>query len=157
VVSSQDQASGDTPGDAGGARRIVVGVDGSDESLVALEWAAGQAELTACSLAIVATWQWPTSLGWAPMSTGIDPVAQAKTVLEPILESVRARHPKVTASLRILEGHPAPLLVEESNGAELLVVGRRGHGEFVGMLIGSTSEYCVSHSSCPVVVCRGSN
>ena len=50
--------------------------------------------------------------------------------------------------------HPAPVLVEASKGADLLVVGSRGHGEFVGMLIGSVSEYCVTNAHCPVLVHR---
>jgi nucleotide-binding universal stress UspA family protein len=54
----------------------------------------------------------------------------------------------------IEEGHPAPLLVEASRGAALLVVGSRGHGEFAGMLLGSVSEHCVSNAHSPVVVVR---
>jgi nucleotide-binding universal stress UspA family protein len=56
--------------------------------------------------------------------------------------------------IRVIDGHPAPVLVEASKGAELLVVGSRGHGEFVGMLIGSVSEYCAAHAHCPVLVHR---
>jgi nucleotide-binding universal stress UspA family protein len=52
----------------------------------------------------------------------------------------------------IEEGHPALVLVGEARYADLLVVGNRGHGEFAGMLLGSVSEYCVTHASCPVVV-----
>ena len=55
---------------------------------------------------------------------------------------------------RLINGHPAPVLVEASKGADLLVVGSRGHGEFVGMLIGSVSEYCVTNAHCPVLVHR---
>jgi nucleotide-binding universal stress UspA family protein len=147
------QILGESKADAGDAPRIVVGFDGSDESLSALEWAARQAELTGGALEIVAAWEWPTSLGWAPMP-GYDPVAETKKLLEPMLESLRHARPKVAVSWKVVEGHPAPVLVGESHGAELLVVGRRGHGEFVGMLIGSTSEYCVANAACPVVVFR---
>ena len=55
---------------------------------------------------------------------------------------------------RQVQGHPAPLLVEASKGADLLVVGSRGHGEFVGMLIGSVSEYCATNARCPVLIHR---
>ena len=55
---------------------------------------------------------------------------------------------------RVVNGHPAPILVEASKGADLLVVGSRGHGEFVGMLIGSVSEYCATNAHCPVLVHR---
>ena len=52
-------------------------------------------------------------------------------------------------------GTQRPRLVEAAKGADLLVVGSRGHGEFVGMLLGSVSEYCVSNAECPVLVHRG--
>jgi nucleotide-binding universal stress UspA family protein len=52
-------------------------------------------------------------------------------------------------------GHPAPVLIEESQHADLLVVGHRGHGAFTGMLVGSVSLHCVSNAACPVVVVRG--
>jgi nucleotide-binding universal stress UspA family protein len=67
---------------------------------------------------------------------------------------VRAAHPGLTIEETVAEGHAAPVLVEASKGADLLVVGSRGHGEFVGMLIGSVSEYCAGHAACPVLVHR---
>lgn len=68
---------------------------------------------------------------------------------------LRAKHPGVKIESRVVEGHPAPVLVEASKGADLLVVGSRGHGEFAGMLLGSVSEHCVSNAPCPVLVLRG--
>ncbi len=62
--------------------------------------------------------------------------------------------PTIEITARVLRGHPAPLLVEESKGADVLVVGSRGHGEFVGMVIGSVSEYCATNAHCPVLVHR---
>ena len=55
---------------------------------------------------------------------------------------------------RIVKGHPSPVLIEPSRGADLLVVGSRGHEEFVGMLLGSVSDHCVSNATCPVLVVR---
>ncbi|MEO8888523.1 MAG: universal stress protein [Jatrophihabitantaceae bacterium] len=49
-------------------------------------------------------------------------------------------------------GHPAQVLVEASVGADMLVVSSRGHGGFVGLLLGSVSAYCAEHAQCPVVV-----
>ncbi len=60
----------------------------------------------------------------------------------------------VVLHLTVTEGHPASVLTEAAQGAELLVVGSRGHGAFAGMLLGSVSEYCAAHSPCPVVVVR---
>ena len=53
---------------------------------------------------------------------------------------------------RLVEGHPAGILIEASAQADLLVVGSRGHGGFVGALLGSVSHRCVAHALCPVVV-----
>jgi nucleotide-binding universal stress UspA family protein len=52
-------------------------------------------------------------------------------------------------------GHPAQVLIDQSEEAGLLVVGSRGHGAFTGMMLGSVSLYCVTHAHCPVVVVRG--
>jgi nucleotide-binding universal stress UspA family protein len=52
----------------------------------------------------------------------------------------------------VVEGHPAETLLHAATGAELLVVGSRGHGTFAGILLGSVSHYCVQHAPCPVVV-----
>jgi nucleotide-binding universal stress UspA family protein len=142
--------SNDEPG-----RRIVVGTDGSPSSLDALAWAARQAAQTGSTLEVITTWQWPASYGWAvPVPDDYDPEEEVRDTLESILARVRAQHPGVTIDARVVNGHPAPVLVEASKGADLLVVGSRGHGEFVGMVIGSVSEYCAAHAHCPVVVHR---
>jgi nucleotide-binding universal stress UspA family protein len=56
----------------------------------------------------------------------------------------------------VMEGHPAGVLLGASVGAELLVAGNRGHGGFVEALLGSVSQHCVQHATCPVVVIRDS-
>jgi nucleotide-binding universal stress UspA family protein len=134
--------------------RIVVGIDGSPASYCALEWAINQAELTNASLEIVSAWEWPTSFGWSLIPEGYDPEKDLQKMIDPMLATLRASHPTVVMEVKIVEGHPAPVLIHESKGAELLVVGSRGHGEFIGMLIGSTSEHCVANAACPVVVFR---
>jgi nucleotide-binding universal stress UspA family protein len=137
------------------AGRIVVGIDGSAPSLGALEWAARQAELTNSTLRIVGTWDWPTSFGWAvPIPDGFDPEQNVEKALEQAEGDIRLNHPTIEITTSALQGHPAPILVEESKGADLLVVGSRGHGEFVGMLIGSVSEFCTTNAHCPVLVHR---
>ncbi|HXP33006.1 MAG TPA: universal stress protein [Acidimicrobiales bacterium] len=140
---------------APGTGRIVVGIDGSPSSLDALAWAARQAHLTASSLEIVMSWEWPSSLGWAvPVPDNFDPEEDVRSALEAAVAGVRADYPDMSIDPRVVSGHPAPILVEASKGADLLVVGSRGHGEFVGMLIGSVSEYCATNAHCPVLVHR---
>ncbi len=137
--------------------RIVVGYDGSQSSADALAWAVRQAVLTGSTLVILMTWEWPNSYGWAvPIPDDFDPEADVRTVLDAAVAEIRAEHPDLSVESELVSGHPAPALVEASKGADLLVVGSRGHGEFVGMLVGSVSEYCVTNAHCPVLVHRNS-
>lgn len=135
--------------------RIVVGVDGSDPSLRALDWAARQAELTGVALEVIMTWELPNTYGWSPqIPNNWDPQADIVKSLDEIIGRLRQTHPAVEPQARVIQGHPAPVLIEASRGAELLVVGSRGHGEFAGMLLGSVGEHCATHAHCPVVVVR---
>jgi nucleotide-binding universal stress UspA family protein len=135
--------------------RIVAGIDGSESSLHALSWAARQAVLTGSTLEVVMTWEWPSSYGWAvPIPDDFDPEADMRKALDTAIAGVLSEHPGLKSEARLINGHPAPVLVEASKGADLLVVGSRGHGEFVGMLVGSVSEYCVTNAHCPVLVHR---
>jgi nucleotide-binding universal stress UspA family protein len=135
--------------------RIVVGLDGSPASLEALSWAARQAVLTGSSLDVVMTWEWPSSYGWAvPVPDDFDPESEMRGTLDTAVAAIRADHPGLSVNPRLTRGHPAPVLVEASKGADLLVVGSRGHGEFVGMMIGSVSEYCATNAHCPVLIHR---
>src|ERR1700739_4497491 len=104
--------------------RIVVGYDGSASSLDALSWAARQAALTGSTLEIVMTWEWPSSYGWAvPVPDDFDPGSDMKQSLDAAVPQTLAAHPGLQLNARLVSGHPAPLLVEASKGAELLVVG----------------------------------
>lgn len=145
-----------TPDGPPAESRIVVGVDGSDSSIAALQWAARQAELTGSVVQAVTTWEWPTAVGWAaaPVPEEYQPANDAQRVLDESLQPVRDAHPNVVFRTTVVEGHPAPVLVEASRGADLLVVGSRGHGQFAGMLLGSVSEHCVGSAHCPVLVLR---
>ncbi len=134
--------------------RIVVGVDGSPSSIDAVEWAANQARLTGATLEVLMTWEWPNGYGWSPIPSEYNPEHDSEMALDTILKPVRDKHPGISIEAKVIEGHPAPLLVKASDGADLLVVGSRGHGEFAGMLLGSVSEHCVTNAHCPVLVLR---
>ncbi len=144
--------------EANPAPRIVVGIDGSNASIDAMFWAARQAVLTHASLDIVMAWEWPTSYSWAiPVPDALDPEEDVRRALESKVELLRPKHRDLQVQARVLHGHPAPILVAASKGADLLVVGSRGHGEFVGMLIGSVSEYCATNAHCPVLIHRATS
>jgi len=138
-----------------GPGRVVVGVDGSVGSERALRWAARQAELTGAALEIVIGWQYPAFFGWAP--AGPDEVDFAKIAGETLSAAVNdlfGAQPPGWVATRVIEGYPAQVLVDASAGADLLVVGSRGHGGFADMLLGSVSTFCVHHAHSPVTVIR---
>jgi nucleotide-binding universal stress UspA family protein len=143
----------------GGAPRIVVGVDGSAASRAALRWALGQAELTGAAIDAVVAWQYPVATGgyaWAPVavmdSSDLQEAAE-KTLADEVGEVTGGSTVQVRS--RVVEGIAAQALLAASVGAELLVVGSRGHGGFAGALLGSVSQHCVHHATCPVVIIRG--
>jgi nucleotide-binding universal stress UspA family protein len=141
---------------SGGRPRVVVGLDGSSSSLAAVRWAADYAALVGARLELVVVWDWPTSYGWpVPIPSDYNPEKDASELLAGCEEQARRDHAALEISSTAVQGHPAPALVEASNGAALLVVGSRGHGQFAGMLLGSVSEHCVSNAHCPVLVMRG--
>lgn len=131
---------------------VVVGVDGSKYGATAVEWAETYAAATGASIRYVTSWHWPTSYG-APISfEGFDPQADARTIAEAAADA--SRLPAGRVSTAVDEGPAGNVLVAESKGAALLVVGTRGHGALTGALLGSTSDYCLRHAHCPVVVVR---
>jgi nucleotide-binding universal stress UspA family protein len=136
--------------------RIVVGVDGSAPSIKALEWAIEQARRTSAKLEAVQAWEVPTMYGTGMMVLpgGEEFDKSAKQSLEAAVKQALAGKIDVTVEYHTVGGHPAKTLIDMAEGADLLVVGSRGHGGFVGSLIGSVSHYCVNHATCPVVVVR---
>lgn len=139
---SQDKSTG----------RMVVGIDGSPSSIRALRWALKQAEATGTEVEAVHAWQIPSSFGMAVPIMPEGWAESAEESLEKVLE--QETDGSVPVKRRVVEGYPAKVLLKRSEGAELLVVGSRGHGGFVGALLGSVSQHCIQHASCPVVVVR---
>lgn len=137
-----------------GTGRIVVGVDGSEESRQALRWAARQAELTGATLELITAWDIPVTFGVPVFEENVDLSDGAGETLSRTAEDVLGPDPGVPVTPVVVRGHPARALVEASAGADLLVVGSRGRGGLVGALLGSTSSYCVHHARCPIVVLR---
>jgi nucleotide-binding universal stress UspA family protein len=137
--------------------RIVVGVDGSEGSRHALQWAARQAGLTGATLEVIATWDYPATYGWVPVPPEDYALADfTEKSLNEAIEEVLGTAAPASLNRRVLQGHPAQVLVAASEGAELLVVGSRGYGGFADALLGSVSTYCVHHAHGPVTVIRPS-
>lgn len=149
-----------TSNSSGSTHRIVVGVDGSPGSKSALTWAMNQARLTGATVEAITTWQDPakhgTAYGWTSAAFEGDTYATAmvKALDDTIAEITTVMSHPVTVLAQIVEGHPAEALVHAAEGAELLVVGSRGHGTFASIMLGSVSQHCVQHATCPVVVVR---
>ncbi|WP_329952690.1 universal stress protein [Streptomyces sp. BE303] len=136
------------------ARAIVVGVDGSPSSRQALRWAVEQARLTGATVEAVLCWTLPTVYGRAPVSVNreLDHAAE-KVLAQAVGEAIGDVRPVRLRETAVL-GNASEVLVERSHGADLLVVGSRGHGGFAGALLGSVGQHCVQHARCPVVVVR---
>jgi nucleotide-binding universal stress UspA family protein len=132
--------------------RTVVGVDGSPSSVQALRWALEQARLTGAPLCTVTAWAIPASYAMAVMVEDIDWEESARTVLDGAIKDAARGAEALPVQQEVIQGHPAKVLVEASRDAGLLVVGSRGRGGFVGLLLGSVSQHVVAHASCPVVV-----
>jgi nucleotide-binding universal stress UspA family protein len=139
--------------------RIVAGVDGSPSSLAALRWAVRQAQRTGGTVDAVIAWQFPATgnFGWAPVSAidDLDFESIAKHTLDQAIGGLGELAAGVPVRPLVVQGLPAQVLLDASDGADLLVVGSRGHGGFAEALLGSVSQHLVHHASCPVVVMRG--
>jgi nucleotide-binding universal stress UspA family protein len=151
VPSKSPAAIGDT------MRKIVVGVDGSAESLQALEWAYGEALLTGAELTVVHGWIYPydgprTSVSEPRSQMQLDAMHELQTSLSSLGQRVTSGsihiHPKLS------ERSPAESLLAEANDADLVVVGSRGRGGLRSLLLGSVSRTVVHHAPCPVAVIR---
>ncbi|MEU8976808.1 universal stress protein [Streptomyces monashensis] len=141
--------------------RIVVGVDGSEPSKAALRWAVNQAKLTGGAVDAVFAWDYPTPWHGLVPPTEKDPSEyeeHMRKVLNHAIDEALGSGPGRPVALRTMSthGHPAAVLLDAAAGAELLVVGNRGLGEFREALLGSVGMHCVQHAPCPVVVIRSS-
>ncbi|MDQ1652854.1 MAG: hypothetical protein QOI35_2054 [Cryptosporangiaceae bacterium] len=135
---------------------VVAGIDGSGESLAALDLAADEASRRNHTLRIVHAYSWPTDGAAVPFGpiTVIEPFAAAQALLAEGADRVRASHPGLTLTTEVVIGNAAGTLVTESETASLLVIGARGRGGFAGILAGSVATQVSAHAHCPVIVVR---
>jgi nucleotide-binding universal stress UspA family protein len=144
--------------DATPSQRIVVGIDGSPAAANALAFAIEEAELRKADLRV--TYAYPVIANPVTGSTGHDYYEQVEASAKAFLEKAKATAPStdgLTVEWLGVPGNPAEVLIEASKEATILVVGSRGVGGFMGLLMGSVSTQCVHHSHCPVLVVRESH
>ncbi|TDC60526.1 universal stress protein [Micromonospora sp. KC207] len=139
-------------GDASASRtgRVVVGVDGSATSLLALGFAVERAAQRGVPLHVVRAWEPSADRGVG----GDDAVAAERAALDEPLAWWRETFPDVAVTVDVVTGRPAGALVEASRDAQLVVVGSRGWGGLRGMLLGSVGQQLIHHAHCPVAVVR---
>jgi nucleotide-binding universal stress UspA family protein len=131
--------------------RIVVGVDGSECGQRALDFAAREAARWGAMLQIVSAYEVPASAGW--VAVPLDKIQEAAAeVVSDALNRVHEIEPSVVVKVEHDHGFPGNVLVDVSRGATMLIVGCRGRGEVASLIIGSVSEYCVHHATCPITV-----
>ncbi|HEY3833130.1 MAG TPA: universal stress protein [Acidimicrobiia bacterium] len=134
---------------------FVVGVDGSDESRLALRWAASVAERARAQLRIVTAWTYP-ALGVLrpkpePLAPAEDMDAQALEALDAQVKQELGDVPPFV-STQVLRGPAAGALLRTVAPDGVVVLGSRGRGGFAGLVLGSVSRECVEHAPCPVVI-----
>ena len=137
---------------ANGTFQVVVGVDGSEQSLSALHWAVDEARLRHGQVRIITAWHYPPVPSTVEDSGMNDSLHAAERIQADALQTVNAEGvqiEKITA--RTL---PAEALLDASKDADLVVVGSRGHGGFASLLLGSVSSQIAHHASCPVLIVR---
>lgn len=132
-------------------REIVVGLNGSAGSGLALRWAAEEARLRSAPLRIVHTWEIPSSEAVASgaafrAATQQEALERATTWVEIALGT-----PDAPGTLEVTEGPAAAVLVARSRRAALLVIGTQAHTGLQRLISGSVSHFCMSHATCPVV------
>lgn len=158
-------------------RRILVGVDGSEESKSALRWALDEAQVAqGATVKVVHAYRPPEARSYSAYSDAfIDPASlrrrtdedrirreddelharqAAERVLENLLADVRTDADRSEVKLVTVPKDAAKALIDLSRDADLLIVGSRGRGGFAGLLLGSVSQQCVRHARCPVLVVR---
>lgn len=138
-------------------QRIVVGIDGSEYSPAALQMAGRIAKALNAPLDVITCLGWsdfylPAHLPPGNLEVTAQLEAIAKRLMEQAIERAYGEDRPQNLTTAVKTGSPAKVLVEESRNAQLLVVGRRGHGGLLGQVMGSVSAACTAHAHCPVLV-----
>jgi nucleotide-binding universal stress UspA family protein len=134
---------------------IVVGVDGSEESVEALRFALGEAARCHAALKAVTAWHVPPAaygMGWSVPVDSESFEAVARKRLEHTLDDAGVSTAGIEVDAEVVEGEAAEVLCDAARDAELLVVGSRGFGALRTLVTGSVGQACMHHAPCPVVI-----
>ncbi len=136
---------------------LVVGVDGSDSSLQAVDWAVDEAARHGLPLRLVYASLWERYEGVRPSFSTDRPAEEvmAEHIIASCAERARLRNPEVKVSSEVLPDDAVSALLGQGREAFSLVTGSRGRGELAGMLLGSVSLEVAARAVCPVIVVRG--
>ncbi|WP_431934321.1 universal stress protein [Nonomuraea jabiensis] len=136
---------------------IIVGVDGSEPSLLAASWAGQEAAIRDAPLRIVHAavhWAYSVPLVPQPPAWGAGAEAAAREILHQAAVHAQAGRPHLEVTTEIVDGAAPEALVNAAEGAQLIVVGQRGRGGFAELLLGSVSRYVATRAPCPAAVIR---
>jgi nucleotide-binding universal stress UspA family protein len=157
-LTSADSAIPGEDAKVSSRKTVVVGIDGSANSHKALTWAAAEAADHGAELIVVNVWEHTLlpPAGSPSVSERYVPFPSQRTAEDLVkeIEEVLGDDPSVLAQPRVRQGNPAKVLIEQSEDADLLVVGTRGHGGFRGLVLGSVSQHVAGYAKCPVIVVR---
>ncbi|MFJ4940349.1 universal stress protein [Streptomyces pseudovenezuelae] len=138
---------------------VVVGVDGSEPSLRAVDWAADESALRGLPLRLVYASLWERYEGTSLATVLGRPSEEllADDIVAAAERRARSRHPDLALAVDVLAEEPEYALVRESRSATVLVTGSRGRSGLAEALLGSVSLAVAAHADCPVIVLRGSH
>jgi len=135
--------------------RIVVGVDGSQTSRAALDWAVREARLRQASVEAVIAWHLPNAGAFPYVGPAFDPAAfeaAARETLNQVVDGVDATGLPQPIERIVHLGDASSGIIATAKDADLIVVGSRGLGGFSGLLLGSVGHHVAHHAPCPVVI-----
>lgn len=141
-------------------RPVVVGVDDSEGTDLAVRWAAETAERYGAPLRVVAAFRWLLPYWWGgAMYADAEDLDVTKRVAEDLVQrfttQAREAHPGLQVDGDAVDGDPVTVLEHESQRASMVVLGSRGLGGFGSVMLGSVGVGLSARAACPVIVLRG--